>query len=139
MPKDEWKLASDRAKYGPVRYSKKPKRQHSTRQLKSNGLHHKFELPVGMLVSVCRDTDDNRQWEAHTMRKRLRFHNEYATATCRGTSGAVIFRFKGFLILARRDTCQIQRDSHYVCFVCKVNRVSRANGKCTGCRKSHMA
>ena len=103
MPRDEWKRANDRAKYGPVRPMDKQRKQRSPKRRKR---HTGFVVPVGMLVSVCKVDDVNRRWKPHRMRKRLKFREEYKTRECRGSSGAVIFRYKEYLILTRRDKCK---------------------------------
>ena len=51
----------------------------------------------GTLVSVCRDDDPNRRWVAHRMRTTV------TGAVVGGSSGAVVIRAEGWLILTRMD------------------------------------
>jgi len=110
MPRDDWKRAADRAKYGPVRYSKNKPAWKKASKAQSN--HHRFEIPIGTVVSICKDDDEDRSWVAHTTRKRLRFYKEHRTHDCHGSSGAVIFKMMGYLILTRRETCDIRLQSN---------------------------
>jgi len=103
MPRDEWARANARAKYGRVQYTQKgPKRTPRQRKV-AKKVHWPFALPAGTLVSICREDDENRRWVPHTTRIPLKFWNEHKTRDCRGTSGAVIFRHMGYLILTRRE------------------------------------
>lgn len=97
MPRDDW--AKERQK---DLLKKKPQSL-----AMSKGFRHKFEIPKGTVVSVCRENDSSRNWVDHKTRKVLRFYHEYKTDTCRGTSGAVIFKMRGYLILTRRDQCRV--------------------------------
>jgi hypothetical protein len=103
MPRDEWKRANDRAKYGPVRRHEKPFRTRKRQKKRQT----RFEIPAGTVVSICRANDINRKWVAHRTRIRLQFDSEHNTTECRGTSGAVIFKYKGYLILTRRKACLV--------------------------------
>jgi hypothetical protein len=113
MPKDQWKRANDRARYGPVRYVKKSKRNKPNRN-NLNRVEQKkqtrkqrigFEIPSGTVMSVCKASDSRRRWFAHKTKVPLSFAKEHSTPTVHGTSGAVIFKYQGWLILTRRKTC----------------------------------
>ena len=58
-------------------------------------------LEKGRQVSVCRISDANRSWEAHTMRTTIDA-KEYRTKDVFGSSGAIILHYGGWLILTRR-------------------------------------
>ncbi len=55
-----------------------------------------------MTVSICKANDENRAWTAHSMRKTLRFYKQFKSPECQGKNGAAIFKFKDYLILAKK-------------------------------------
>jgi hypothetical protein len=63
-----------------------------------------FHIPAGTTLSICPENDPNRKWTAHTTRIPLNLE-EHKTPTCRGSSGAIVFKFQGYLILTRCSNC----------------------------------
>jgi len=56
----------------------------------------RWYIPAGTGVSVCRVTDSWKRWKAYTTREEVPFNKNEG-----GRSGAVVVRYRGWLILTR--------------------------------------
>lgn len=118
MPRDNWKRARDkeigrreaaRNEYAGRR--RKPGKRRKQIPANSPLRSHsgpKYRLKEGATVSICRRDDSRRQWQRHTMRRTLEFHQEYRSETCYGSSGAVILQYGDYLILTRKDATKLR-------------------------------
>jgi len=111
MPRDEWKVATDRAKYGPVKYAKKKAKKHRRDRVRGESGHDTcwvFLIHLRTPVIVIRPNGTEEEIETTKTLKFWKRSKEHSR------EGYCTFERRGFYLIVpnehvKRDTIKVKR------------------------------